>query len=348
MEQEQEPRKVETVSEFLEKISACIEEMKIKKVAFRGEREKYQTPCWPTLFRSDEYKNQELFERKMLDKYISTYKDNFSDLYNTINLQHGRYPSRLLDITFNALIALFFAVEDDEKKDAYVYLFDCERMVPATSAFIEQLFSEIVNNKPWTVEPVMDYGHVIIDHIQINDRIKVQQGGFILFTGVRGNAYIERYKKGSVVIDGTRKEAIRKELEQICGINSGYIYPEAEYSSKIIPESVNYYDYSPVMDKIEFLKRAINNFFEEKECIWKKLYGEIIDLEPHKVYDYVFELRREILYIQDMLRTNDEYREEEIEQDLLEQYYKLSKRIIEDVKVEELGYKLFTSDFKIK
>ena len=42
-------------------------------------------------------------------------------------MQHYGLPTRILDITANTLVALYFAVSENEDKDGVVYLFNKKR-----------------------------------------------------------------------------------------------------------------------------------------------------------------------------------------------------------------------------
>lgn len=64
----------------------------------------------------------------MINDFIAKYPDLFKDCQNNVDrlalMQHHQLPTRLLDLTTNALIALYFAVEKDNCKDGVVYVFN--------------------------------------------------------------------------------------------------------------------------------------------------------------------------------------------------------------------------------
>ena len=59
-----------------------------------------------------------------------------SYLEKAINAQHGGFPSRLLDVSYNSLVALFFAttpfynkiITESDGEDGYVYVFSLDEM----------------------------------------------------------------------------------------------------------------------------------------------------------------------------------------------------------------------------
>lgn len=64
----------------------------------------------------------------MINDFLAKYPDLFKDCQNNVDrlalMQHHQLPTRMLDLTTNALIALYFAVEKDNCKDGVVYVFN--------------------------------------------------------------------------------------------------------------------------------------------------------------------------------------------------------------------------------
>lgn len=96
-----------------------------RELYFRGQDDiDYRNTC-PSLFRNEKYYAN---ESNMINDFIAKYPDLFKDCQNNVDrlalMQHHQLPTRLLDLTTNALIALYFAVEKDNCKDGVVYVFN--------------------------------------------------------------------------------------------------------------------------------------------------------------------------------------------------------------------------------
>ena len=86
---------------------------------FRGENAFYPTACLPNLFR---YKTGNINSNIEFDAYYNTltlFPEEFKDLSNLdilCKIQHYEGITRLLDVTSNPLVALYFAVSNKTKK----------------------------------------------------------------------------------------------------------------------------------------------------------------------------------------------------------------------------------------
>ena len=158
-----------------------------------------------------------------------------SYLENAIDAQHGEFPSRLLDVSYNCLDALYFAVtpyyhkpaDSLDSKDGMVYVFYIDEIFSPSAQNTNDNYNAIINkDKNWfNGQFVFEKNHKFIDHTKINNRIIAQQGAFILFQGDSPEE-IPAYMMNGIVIDRESKAQIRKDLSLMFGINTGTIYPE--------------------------------------------------------------------------------------------------------------------------
>jgi len=96
----------------------------VDRIYFRGQSKEYEFVI-PGIYRNIEYLKN---EKKMIEEAELSYPKELRKIETQTDklalMQHYGLPTRILDITTNALIALYFAVSDFEKEDGIVYLFD--------------------------------------------------------------------------------------------------------------------------------------------------------------------------------------------------------------------------------
>ena len=229
---------IKTISEYINAIETIVENEKQDHsvVMFRGESQEYSTPCQPNIFRTKLSQKDKFFEKNLFEEMTANHLTNGQTyLEKAIDAQHGGFPSRLLDVSYNCLAALYFAVTPyyTEKeniydgKDGMVYVFFLEEMYCPTGDNINKAYNACVeHNTDWfDGQDLFQKNHKLIDHIKKNPRIIAQQGAFILFQGDRLSSFPSyRYKK--IRIDGNYKPQLRQELRLYFGIHTGSIYPE--------------------------------------------------------------------------------------------------------------------------
>lgn len=205
-------------------------------------------------------------EKKILERSRGSWRfDNLSTLELFAQIQHYEGVSRLLDVTFNPLVAAWFAVESDSDKDARIIAIDAsgDRRIDLADGWAgrdlpwENPEKEIewCTGRPYLWRPP-----------SYNQRIAAQNAAFLV-GGVPNatNTHTSEYRKepgtgrtGSWSIDETRefesvklplhkvgrnlrsqakftfsyriaasaKKPIREMLEQRYGFSSGSIYPD--------------------------------------------------------------------------------------------------------------------------
>lgn len=186
-------------------------------------------------------------------------------LERLIKMQHYGLPTRLLDITLNPLVALYFACSENSDKDGEIIVFydyfkrPYDINVRSLAALTEYsgsserqmlgFLTEEGINSPELVN-LTTMTHIPIEAPMNNERIKRQHGAFII-VGIRGDNSGNPFQKTefdlkhllvrdfndgitrSIIIPKEDKAKLRKELEAF-GINHGFLFPELEHQTAYI------------------------------------------------------------------------------------------------------------------
>ena len=93
---------------------------------FRGHSNAREYKLEPSIYREDNkyYYNEDNIIRDAIVNNPSEFSDK-DTLFNTlVKLQHYGYPTRLLDLTTNALVSIYFSVRNNDKYDGEIIIFD--------------------------------------------------------------------------------------------------------------------------------------------------------------------------------------------------------------------------------
>lgn len=229
--------KIDSVGEYIRRIGEYI---KLRNegeqfYVFRGEPQVYDQPCRPILFRKGYLAENGSFEKTLFEAMRQNQlTQQTSYLNDAIVAQHGEFPSRLLDVSYNCLIALYFAVtpyyhypEDKyDKEDGMVFLFFIDEVFSPSAENTNDAYEATINrDKPWFQAALFQKNHKFIDHATLCQRIIAQQGAFILFQGDQAEALSKSIYCG-IRIPAEAKARLRRELKDLFGIHTGSVYPE--------------------------------------------------------------------------------------------------------------------------
>lgn len=233
-------------------------------IAFRGESNDYgDTKLTPSLFRDSSYvaKESHLFEL-FCDYNIVDPKA--SNIEKAIETQHYASISRMLDISFDVLVALYFACTHPDEHDGYVYVFAFPEHYSPHSKYIEEFYTNVLEGK----HIAYSRNFKVFSHSVTNDRIKAQKGGFIFFPGKEfhpiNDCYYER-----ILISKNHKREILEELEALFQITKATLFPEKDKVAEII---TNKFKGNIYTTKSVSLENEIESFFSRIDYELKILH----------------------------------------------------------------------------
>jgi hypothetical protein len=262
-------RNVNSEIDSVQNFIAAVQQNRINgvEVFYRGTDRVYPTVA-PSLFRS---KSLRKAEKDLFNSLLATHPESFredtSTLDKLVRMQHHGLPTRLLDITSNPLVALFFASTPDISEDGEVVRFEFRsvdvkypdsdratvmanlaRLTPKQKQDLDTSLQKDAFNQLPALKPLLHFicqeksyfepaikpehidGIMVIRGKHSNARIIAQSGAFLLF-GERMK--FEESPKGQdirlrkFIIKKVARERIRKELDQL-NINQRTLFPSLE------------------------------------------------------------------------------------------------------------------------
>lgn len=287
--------KIKSISEYLEVLSDILEPE--KKYGFRGQYQEYNGYA-PNLFRAKKHLKNEYYEKNVLDKLKSFDPQEYPNDYliTAIEAQHGGLETRLLDISYNAMLALHFAItphyllpeESADDKNGEVFIFEIDKLVQPTDTDLIKYYENIISGKCKS-NSSRDLEHLFIDNFNKNNRIRAQQGAFIMFSG---NDYRElpAHMVRRIVVDGNKKKNIRSELKLLFGIDNGYVYPELQNQvQKICKEDSNFYYNKNIFNNIndkERIHETITSRITQEMKVASKYIRSIGNINNYSIYSF--------------------------------------------------------------
>jgi hypothetical protein len=268
--------KITSLGGFIDHVGKLRKNWKLsfhKELWFRGESEKYETCLRPELYRprkhaelrpidalleieTDLYKD---FMRRAVQLAAEEKSDEYWHWDSYFLMQHHLAPTRLLDWSDGALIALHFAVRnepDGAKKDAIVYVLQPYKLRDELNALakkkhIEEKWKAYVKSHPgkklsedeWEdcylpaednedrAKLKLPCAPLVLDMPHISRRVAAQRSQFIIF-GTNPSWLSETLNKpdasiAEIVIAGHARDKVRSELRDT-GVSESVIFPDLD------------------------------------------------------------------------------------------------------------------------
>ncbi|MBW7891199.1 MAG: FRG domain-containing protein [Chitinophagaceae bacterium] len=222
---------INSIKKFMEILSAHFytSEFEPGKWMYRGQSnvEYKLKPSVGRLFPGENFDTEEKllqFERDAFNEFqvLSYHELHERDLFIVLGVaQHHGLKTRLLDWTFSGLIALFFAVENENHwdKDGALFAFQ--------SQFSFNLHAQ-TSKDPFNLKEEFDFLFLPI----ISPRISAQQAVFQLFRDPT-KEFSEFNNLGKFRIPASSKKEIKKQLENL-GITYKTLFPDLDGLCKTI------------------------------------------------------------------------------------------------------------------
>ncbi len=231
----------------------------------------------PGLFRKKgQRKDEKNILRELLSLHPSEFAQDRSVFEQLVRMQHYSLPTRLLDLTYNPLVALYFACKDAPKTDgelialsvpkSEVRYFDSDtvsclaglsnltgrerdelRSIDDVNSLNSshaghRLLQFIRAEKPYFLPEVNPYDlrRILVVRPKLsNRRIVAQQGAFLLFglTSELLEANGDRISISKIEIPKSAKQKILQELDRI-NVNESSLFPEIDHAANYIMSKV--------------------------------------------------------------------------------------------------------------
>lgn len=206
---------------------------------FRGESKNYMESSFKPSFFRDCYEigdiDEEWFYELLCDFKLIDENPDGMNIKNLIDAQHYIELSRLLDVSFNLLVGLYFACISNLKHDGVLIVMCFPELFSPNSKYIDDLMKNLKSKR----EPIIPYNFKVISKGLQNERVTAQSGGFILFPTNECSTIPENFYK-KIYIKASEKENILKCLSDFFGINQHKLFPQKDKLQKVLIDSMKF------------------------------------------------------------------------------------------------------------
>lgn len=256
---------ITTFSEFFNTLKRVCSDNNVELQYFFRGHSKYTYKSIPSIFRDDNIKYENRMYHEAIRKNPYDFTEDMSTFDQLVKMQHYELPTRLLDITTNPLVALYFACKENEKVDGAVLVYPMmheqikyydsdsvcvlSNLAKLSADFVftndkEYLVYDIQKDKPnfngsYLKSEATKKVFCVMPKLN-NERIIRQQGAFFIFgMGSSKNKPAKFTDKPiTILIKAESKGDILKDLH-ILGIDEAALFPETDKILKQIKTEIN-------------------------------------------------------------------------------------------------------------
>ena len=273
--------RVSSVGEFIQQVLQI--DSGTREVFYRGHSNRVRYKLEPSLFRKDKQGNylyldneHTLYRELLVSNSIDFHEDNYT-LDRLVRMQHYSLPTRLLDITSNPLIALYYACKSNPDVDGEVIILTVDReqmryfdsdtascianlarlpkvdkdAIDHNIEDIDQFNSQLpirrlihfVKEEKSFFEPRIKREHLrsilCVKGKRSNSRITSQSGAFLLFglDAVLNESGTDEIGVTRITVSG--KAEILRQLD-LLNINESTVFPYIENSAKYVAQKYSF------------------------------------------------------------------------------------------------------------